>query len=328
VQSGVSAEVGAAERLRDGTDALVRWLSALPPLARAVVLGTLFVVVTMALRSLLLARKPAVAVRLRGLVGAAVLAVAMCGAAWVSARKAETLPTGAGSVLHAGSTLDATARGASGFYVLLGRLGVPVRRLAHPWPPPRGVRTLVVLSPEEPPSGDELAALQAWVERGGVLMLGLGSGPFGVTFGLDDAFGLGLREVEVYGRVRAKVAGLEVEVPAGRVLAGGDEALVASDRGPLCVRKHHGVGQVIACAGSYVMSNDGLLAADDAAFSARLIAGNGSVAFDEFHHGAGSRIDAAVLLAKSPIGWAMIQLGVALVMLAFARGNRPEAEAW
>ena len=316
-----------AERVRDGADALLRWLYALPPPARAVVLGAGFVIVTLALRSLLLARRTGVTVRLRGLAGAAVLAIAMCTAAWFEARRAEALPTGAGSVLHAGSTLDGTERGSSGLYVLLDRLGVRVRRLVHPWPPPRGVRTLVVLSPEEPPAPEELLALRTWVERGGTLVLGLGTGPFGTTFGLDDAFGLSLREVEVYGRVRAQVAGLEVELPAGRVLAGGDEAIVGSDRGALCVRKHQGAGQVIACAGSYVMSNDGLLAADDAAFSARLLAG-GSVGFDEFHHGAGSRIDAAVLLAQSPVGWALIQLGVALVVLALARGNRPEGSAW
>jgi hypothetical protein len=331
VQSGVSAKIGAAERLRDMADAVLRWFAALPWAARAVVVGTLLLLAAAALRALLFARRTPdtprrQSVRAREIWGALALAAGLCAAAWFSARRAEELPTGVGSVLHAGSSLDATARGASGLRVLLDRLGVRVRRLEHPWPPPRGVAVLVVLAPEEPPSTDELRAVSQWVERGGVLVLGLGSGPFAVTFGLDDAFAMSLREVEVYGRIRAPFESLVVEAPAGRVLeAPRAEPLLESERGPLCARRARGTGQVIACAGSFVFSNDGLVTADDAVFATRLLSGRGTVAFDEFHHGIGTRIDAATMLAQSPVGWGMIQLGVAIVLLAWARARRAGA---
>jgi hypothetical protein len=331
VQSGVSAKIGVAERLRDASDALLRWFAALPVPARAVVVATVLLIVAAGLRSLLVRRHRSDAprqrtVRARNVWAALALSAGLCAAAWFEARRAEELPTGAGSVLHAGSTLDATARGASGLRVLLDRMGVRAKRLEHPWPPPRGVRVLVVLSPEEPPSAEELRALSAWVDRGGMVVLGLGTGPFGVTFGLDDAFGIGVREVEVYGRVRATYESLTVETPAGRVLSGeGIEAVVSSERGPLCVRRKQSRGEIIACAGSYLFSNDGLLAADDAVFAVRLLANHGPVGFDEFHHGIGTRVDVPVLLAQSPVGWALIQLGVAFVVLAWARAARPGA---
>jgi hypothetical protein len=331
VQSGVSAKIGVAERLRDAGDAFLRWFAALPAPARAVVLGTVLLLVAAGLRSLLFRRTPVNAprqahMRARNVWAALLLSAGLCAAAWFEARRAEELPTGAGSVLHAGSTLDATSRGASGLRVLLDRMGVRAKRLEHPWPPPRGVRVLVVLSPEEPPSAEELRALSAWVDRGGVVVLGLGTGPFGVTFGLDDAFGLALREVEVYGRVRTSFDSLTVETPAGRVLAGeGALPILASERGALCVRRKQGTGEIIACAGSYIFSNDGLLAADDAVFAVRLLANRGTIGFDEFHHGIGTRVDVPVLLAESPIGWALIQLAVAFVVLAWARAARPGA---
>src|SRR5947207_7153449 len=109
---------------------------------RAAVLAALLLLLAVAVRMLLAPRRQGAALRMRSVAGAGLLAAAMCLAAWFSAQQAEALPTGAGSVLHAGSTLDATARGASGFYVLLDRLGVRVRRLARPWPPPHGVRAL------------------------------------------------------------------------------------------------------------------------------------------------------------------------------------------
>ena len=86
VQSGVSAKIGVAERLRDASDALLRWFAALPVPARAVVVATVLLIVAAGLRSLLVRRHRSDAprqrtVRARNVWAALALSAGLCAAA-------------------------------------------------------------------------------------------------------------------------------------------------------------------------------------------------------------------------------------------------------
>src|SRR5262249_24085356 len=138
---------------------------------------------------------------------------------------------------------DVGLRGTRALALLLARLGARVERVEQPWPPPPSVRVLLVLAPTEPPDGAEIDELGRWIERGGTLLIALGSGPFGETLGLDQVLGFELHEVEVFGRLRAQPVGerFEVGLPAGGLLRGRDlVALVEAHRRASCVRAARG----------------------------------------------------------------------------------------
>ncbi|HJZ83992.1 MAG TPA: DUF4350 domain-containing protein [Polyangia bacterium] len=320
------SEGGVVEGVRQLAAAAFRFAGALPPLARGVAyataLGALVALILWVVRSQ------------RALWGGlTLLAVLAAGLAAAAARGGAPLTDGT----HPGSSYDVGLRGTRALALLLARLGARVERVEQPWPPPPSVRVLLVLAPTEPPDGAEIDELGRWIERGGTLLIALGSGPFGETLGLDQVLGFELHEVEVFGRLRAQPVGerFEVELPAGRLLRGRDlVALVEADRGALCARRPRGAGSIVACAGAFPFSNDGLGQADNAAFAARLIAraaGGGAIGFDEFHHGYGARQDGARLLARSPVGWALVQAALAALLWALAIARRlgpPLAGPW
>jgi hypothetical protein len=259
------------------------------------------------------------------LLGYAAVALGLSAAVWVLAAP----PGGGPSGLHPGSTWDSSPHGALAALLLAGRCGLSAGRLERPWPPPRGVGVLVLLQPEEPPTPAERAALATWVEDGGALLIGLGTGPLGATYELDSAFGLELSDVEVYGRVAARgAAGEELLLPGGRVLRGaGWQPLAQGDRGVLCAGRPLGRGVAMACAGGFLFTNEGLGAAGNAVFAVRLLVAaaagrKGDVVFDEFHHGWDGRAEAARLLGSSPPGWALVVAALAALAYGLARGRR------
>src|SRR5215831_14114681 len=259
VRTATAGDIG--DGLRAVAGALVRFVAALPPPARVLALAVLLTTALAGLLGLWSAARRG----LRASVGALALAAVLVVGAGMAAAPG---PMAAAPGQHAGSTDDAGPRGGRALLLLLRSLGVRAAQLERPWPPP-GPGALVVLAPEEPPGPGEWPALDDWVRKGGRLVVALGTGPLGQTFGLEGSLGLELREVEVYGRVRTRLAdeSYEVELPAGRVLAGADwQPMISAGRGALCVRRPQGTGEMIACAGAFAFSNDGLGAADDAVF--------------------------------------------------------------
>jgi hypothetical protein len=232
-----------------------------------------------------------------------------------------------------------TARGgAKAAYLLLAESGYNVSRWTNPprdLPSGKDARgtTLVLANPDEPASEEERKQLATFVNSGGrVLATGmlaammLPEGSFQPAFmALEvkhfpaltpspvtrDASEITMRP---YVRIR--------EMPKGHVPLYGD------NDGVVVAKYQVGAGEVIWWAGATPLVNASLRDADNVQLLLNCVGDRAStrILWDEFYHG--SRQGIVALLAATPLPWAVLQVGVVLLVaiVTYSRRSGPVYE--
>jgi Domain of unknown function (DUF4350) len=228
-----------------------------------------------------------------------------------------------------GTSYDASPAGFRAAYLLLDELHYPVRRSRQAAPRPVGLPTgrqavggsvRWVLYPG-PTRDRDVAALDAWVRRGGVVLLAVPDGAFAEHLGLHVT------------ATSAPPAVLGATGPDVHSLAVGDRRVTAIDPGgrpwagvtvagePLVTIYPHGQGEVWLLHRPAVLENQNLRRQDNAILACRLAEAMlderpGEVAFDEYYHGLRERPGVTDLLLRPPMRAVTLQavaLGVLLL---------------
>lgn len=230
----------------------------------------------------------------------------------------------------AGSVFSASPEGLRVLFGYLDRLGVE-RDTLQQFEELPGAGTIVVVAPralEKQPTSAETRRLQTWVEEGGRLVL---IGPQAGEFA-SGAFS-GSRASD------GEPASLEPRIPAafldgvGRISVDGDRVLLDSGRwathvkdtsGQVLATRAVGRGHVVWLSSAYPLSNEGIGLEDNARLATLLVAIDGPVWFDEYHHGfvrgvgAWERLGAA---GRAATVLAVVALGVLLAAVSRRLGQ-------
>ncbi len=244
--------------------------------------------------------------------------------------------TGGGQDTLQGSSVSAAPGGTLALYRWLTDAGYPVRRLmgTERWADAlRDTDLLLILNPQSNFTPDQLAALDRWLDAGGVLVATV-EGTGGALNPLTSRLGAGLSPL-----LPAVVGSFvpheplwsappvhQVAVQAGWQLdlhGTGATTLVSAGAGPLLVVQAHGAGRVVLLSTTYPFTNAGLPAADNRWLAWNLVgsAAGRRIAFDELHHGY-TGDDLRTLLTSRPWGWALIYAGGVAVLGLLLIGRR------
>jgi hypothetical protein len=234
--------------------------------------------------------------------------------------------------------------GALALYRWLDDLGYETTRIQHrDFAPDPEADLLILLDPSERVSREEAAAVAAWVEGGGTLLLAESrTGAFAGGAALLDAFELRVVALDaqtpppellpVTQPVLALPLAAQLEARASAVLSSerADLAPLAEAGGqPVIVGFQQGAGYVYAASAVHPFTNAGLGQADNAALVLnilRRVPQGGRVAFDEYHHGFIAEPSLRRLLLETPWGWAILYaaaVGAGYLLLTGRRFGRP-----
>ncbi len=258
--------------------------------------------------------------------------VALCAYALLRGEQADT-------PVSAFSSYDYGANGYRALADVLARSGVPVREFGRPADELRHDVGTLVVSSNAPESGriasaralapHDVAALARWVRGGGHLVM------LDTDFDAIAKAALGVpSSVFVKERTRAFAVPRRTQphAPAvsgdffeafGFATKRGARPLLATERGVVALTYALGSGSVVAITDPTVFSNARLAKDDNAAFAYGVLAGHGTVAFDEYLHGYGQ--DRTVWQAlPAPIHVALVLLLSIVVLAAIGANLRPE----
>ncbi|MCA9775831.1 MAG: hypothetical protein KC800_03910 [Candidatus Eremiobacteraeota bacterium] len=180
-----------------------------------------------------------------------------------------------------------------------------------------GPSTIIVAAPTVPLQALEAEEIENWVHGGGQLILFLekeweveDTVPLLARFGVTvSPQGGNPRTLELDSSPHS------LRVENTTTFTGEFEPFLTSGKETLAISKPTGDGRVIVFADTSVITNESLGQADNAIWLVRLVEewGEGTVAFDEFHHGFGARTGFFGLLKSflfSPWGLPFLYLGV------------------
>ena len=217
--------------------------------------------------------------------------------------------------------------------------------------------TLIVSGPRLPISKRESEYLDKWLDAGGQLILLTGSGwqtlqgpvsedeieetdqasndkPARPADSFLSAYAPALRWTKPTAYKLELASGASIGVPDIKLrwqqsfAATGDlEVIAAAGDEALAVAIPVGQGRIVAVADPTMVSNGSLRRSDNAVWLVGLAAnwGNGSVAFDEYHHGFGQKRGMTELtraFLATPWGWCVLQIAAAGLLYIFAYRRR------
>jgi hypothetical protein len=235
------------------------------------------------------------------------------------------------------------AGGALALYRWLGSLGYQVERLEYrDFALDPALDLLVVLAPDSRYSPEEAAAVLAWVEAGGTLLLADDRpGRFAGGDALLQAMSASIDAAPAGARARAPLLQPALGRPAADTvpaasaamlgaLPAGAALLVGPEAAPLLAGIQRGRGYIYLSAALHPFTNAGVGQPGGAALLLgllRRIPAGGRVAFDEIHHGFVSEPSLRSLLLGNAWGWAVLYallVGAAYVVASGRRFGRAE----
>lgn len=225
------------------------------------------------------------------------------------------------------SSYNGAPNGTKVFYLYLARLGHQLGRLEQSERIPRGVGTLVLVTPlVREPTIAETKMMNRWVARGGRLVL-VGS----VVTSLHENFGFGFSH---YGSRWASarpsqpgplVAGISRVKLRDRARLGGTDFAVSyleDGNDSVLAYRRWGRGSVVALADSFPVTNAGISRADNFALAANLAGSDdGRILFDEYHHGYSTAPGPLGILAPSS-RYGLGALALACLLFLYGWGRR------
>ncbi|WP_129631779.1 DUF4350 domain-containing protein [Candidatus Oscillochloris fontis] len=243
------------------------------------------------------------------------------------------VPNDEGGGSHQATSHSSNPRGTMALYRWLGELGYQVERLEYrDFTLDATSDLLVVLEPPEVFTPDESAAVVAWVEVGGTLILAderhlSGSAPLFQAFAAR--LGSAANSMDTQARIVQPVAPVsQLQMQNSSVLAqlpAAAAVLVEMNGEPVVAGFVHGKGYVYLSSSTYPFSNVGLAQAGSAELVLHLvgrIGPSGRILFDEYHHGFVREPSLGSLLTGSAWGWAMLYAGGVVVLYLVLSGRR------
>ncbi len=237
------------------------------------------------------------------------------------------------------SSYEASPFGTLAYYTLIEERGRHALRFQEPFSKLKDahVATLFVIVPAAnlQPSEEEITALEDWVAKGGCLVV------IDREVHLETRLGRFDTAEQLAGDVKAVlpspytrgVSQLRLTDYATGIVDGTGESLVhfAAPNGALLIDKTYGRGHVTILTEPYIVQNNGIRENDNLALALNLVDGvaqEGTVAFDEYHHGHGNRLagnDHSGLrgyVENTPVPWIVAQLGLLAIAVAMTAGAR------
>jgi hypothetical protein len=206
--------------------------------------------------------------------------------------------------------------GGRALYIWLSELGYDTRPLEYrTFALSNEIDAFFVLAPSTEFSEGESAELLGWVERGGTLLI-VDEIPNRLYDDLDVGFAFDsggidavvpLQPVFISPPLDSVTTDTRTyfELPeAGWVPLLGDE-----DGDPVAAVLTYGRGRIHVLSSEYPLTNAGIGEADNAAYVLHVLAGiprNGTVVFDEYHHGLTEHGTLTQRLVREPWGWAVL----------------------
>ena len=237
------------------------------------------------------------------------------------------------------SSYRTTPYGTQALYTLLEETGYPVMRLEKPYneiTDRDGIGTLVLIAlpSQGGPSQEEFDALSHWVEGGKQLLIidqtvhldkELGDVEANTTFAMPNSEPKPLQPTRyTFGVERVKTGGA-----ASRIRVNSRSAIyhIGDETGALLADARVKDGRVIFLTDPHIVANNGIKEADNVLLALNLLSDRppGKIAFDEFHHGYGSRAAGEGVLAYfrgTPVPWMFWQGVLIAALAAYTFGRR------
>lgn len=225
-------------------------------------------------------------------------------------------------------------QGAKALYLLLEKLEYEPKRLRAPYS--KGIRAdglAVILAPDRLPISEmEAEQLLEWVKQGNTLLFAPGRS----DNRLAKSLGIRLHQRPARMASIPPVASTELTAGVGGILVlSGDRILTARNDvvrhfgdsdGAVVASVPEGEGTAIVVSDPYIMTNAGLPEAGNLDLLVNILLSHATdvktVYFDEYHHGFKRQPGVLQLLRGTSLGWALLQVAIAAVLLMFSRARR------
>jgi hypothetical protein len=236
------------------------------------------------------------------------------------------------------SSYRTTPYGTHAFYALLEENGYEATRLEKPYTEIKerdriGTLVVIALPDANGPSEEEFKRLIEWVESGNLLViidreihiesLGDASADTGAAPRKSEPRPLQptlyTRNVE---RVKTSDYATRVKID-GRAVT----YHIGDDQGALLADAKMKEGRVVMLTDPFIVANNGIKLADNVVLALNLFADRpaGRIAFDEYHHGYGSRSSSGGMLAYfrgTPVPWMLAQAALIAAIVVYTYGRR------
>jgi hypothetical protein len=234
------------------------------------------------------------------------------------------------------SSYRSTPYGTMAYYTLLERSGYTVTRFEKPFTQlsqDKAIGTLVIIAPPvlSIPDEAELKALSSWVAEGNLLVII-------DRFGFVNINGAQSRMAPSREEFTTRplqptlysqgVDSIKLSPFASRVTVESQATIYhyGDDKGAVLANAEVGAGQVLWLTDPYLVANNGIVEADNVMLALNLFvnAPEGSIAFDEYHHGYGSAGSQGVLayFEGKPVKWMFWQMALISALLVYTYGRR------
>jgi len=236
------------------------------------------------------------------------------------------------------SSYRTTPYGMHAFYTLLEESGYEVTRLEKPYTEITdrdhiGTLVLISLPDSNNPDEEEFKRLNEWIESGKLLIIidreihldNLGDASLNTTPATNKVAAHALqptlytRNVE---RIKPSDYATRVQIESRAVTYH-----IGDDQGALLADAKLKQGRVVTLTDPFIVANNGIKQADNVVLALNLFADRpeGKIAFDEFHHGYGTRVTSGSMLAYfhgTPIPWMLAQAALIVALAVYTYGRR------
>ncbi|MGA9767888.1 MAG: DUF4350 domain-containing protein [Blastocatellia bacterium] len=236
------------------------------------------------------------------------------------------------------SSYRTTPYGTHAFYTLLEESGYEATRLEKPYTEIKdrdqiGTLVIIALPDSNNPDEEEFKSLAEWVESGKLLVIidrsihiknfgdanadtGIAPGKFEVRPLQPTIY---TRNVE---RIKASDYATRVRIDSRAVTYH-----IGDDQGALLADAKMKEGRVVMLTDPFIVANNGIRLADNVIVALNLFADRpaGKIAFDEYHHGYGSRSSGGGMLAYfrgTPVPWMLAQAALIAAFVVYTYGRR------
>ena len=234
------------------------------------------------------------------------------------------------------SSYRTTPYGTQAYYSLLEEGHYPVTRFEKPFTELQdhqpGTLVMIAIPPTHNPGDEEFAALNKWVEAGGLLIIidrviDIRIGDANIQTERADA------KSQVHPlqptRLTRNVQRLALSDQSQRVKVDSRAVTyhIGDDQAALLADAEVGKGRVVVLSDPHVVANNGIGEADNVMLAMNLINERpaGKIAFDEFHHGYGASTTGGGLMSYfrgTPVPWMMAQAGLIAALVVYSFGRR------
>lgn len=239
-----------------------------------------------------------------------------------------------GALARSGSVRDEGPGGAAVLRRWLDDLGVATRVLAGDRfaPDLDRERVVLVLGATEPLTPADVAALRAFAVRGGTVVVATEAGVAETL--LLDALGIrlaafaALGELDVVGPLASTAQAHRISIDRGRELDVGGRGLAVArtSRAPLAALVREGAGAIVVVGSLAPFLSGQIGDAENGRFALALadaaVRAHGTVAFDEYHHGAHPEPDVLAVLERTWPGRALLAAGALVLAYLALTGRR------